>query len=144
MAEPLPDKGNSTKRPRQGEWKRDPKDMDVSQLKHLPPGKLSHYYQLLRAMHPESQVSKKLFADVWQRDFMQKLRIRSTTHHAKCSLCIRHRMIIKGVPPGPARKEQLLEYRYRAESRLQASGPPSEVNLVSCIIDSFDQSQAKH
>ena len=88
--------------------------------------------------------------------FSSKLRIRSSTHHGKCSVCVRHRLIIKRVGQGPARTSQLLLYQQhlrrqyrdrqqywhcRAVSRLQASsGEP--VTEVSLILDSMDQ--AKH
>ena len=86
-------------------------------------------------------------------DFQNKLRIRQTGHHAKCSVCIRHRLIIKRLGRGPARLGQMKllkdhlsrQYRdrqvywsHRAESRSQAvSGAP--ITSLSMIIDGMDQ-----
>lgn len=174
-AESLPD-GNhraASRRPRQGNRKFDDKDMDPCGIRHLPPGKIMDYLRLCRAELPDEKVSAKLFnsawrsdpsirfekcshAEVWMEHFGDKLRIRSSTHHSKCSVCVRHRLIIKRVGRGPARTSQLQLYQQhlrrqyrdrqqywqcRAVSRLQASsGEP--VSRVSMILDSMDQ--AKH
>lgn len=62
-AECLPD-GNhraSSRRPRQGSHKHDDKDMDLSRVRHLPPGKIMDYLRLCRAELPDVKVSAKLF-----------------------------------------------------------------------------------
>lgn len=156
VAETLPDPCNSTKRPRHGDLKRDPRGMTTANLKHLPPGKISHYLEILRSHHPSMKISAKLFNTVWQEQFLDKLRIRSGTHHSKCSLCVRHKWILRKVGPGPARAGQLLEYRRhlsrqrddrkaywfaRSRSRTQSAGPHSEVRDVTMIVDSMDQAK---
>ena len=61
-AEHIPDKLNSRKRPRQGSFKRDPKNMDTALLKHLPPGSICDYYSQCCAANPGVSISKKLFS----------------------------------------------------------------------------------
>ena len=152
----LPDGSNvavSNKRPRQGKYRLDEKQMDRSGLRYLPPGKIMDYVRLCRASLPSEKISRKLFDSVWMEHFTDKLRIRASTHHSKCSVCVRHRLIIKRVGRGPARLAQLQQYQahlrrqykdrqqyweHRATSRLQASsGEP--VTQVSMICDSMDQ-----
>lgn len=154
-AETLPDcpsNHTSNKRPRQGKYKRDDPHLDRSCIRHLPPGSVMDYLRLLRAEHPNEKFSCKLFASVWGEHFSDKLRIRSASHHSKCALCIRHRLIIKRVGNGPARAAQLkelqkhlrLQYRdrtvywsCRSSSRFEAASPNCE--QVTCILDSMDQ-----
>lgn len=88
---------------------------------------------------------------------MDKLRIRGSTHHSKCGVCIRHRLIIKRVGQGPARAAQLREYQRhlrrqyqdranywnaRSVSKTQSFGSPDSVQHICGILDSMDQ--AKH
>ena len=90
-------------------------------------------------------------------DFGSKLRIRASGHHAKCSVCIRHRLIIKRVGKGPLRLHQTALYKrhltrqyhdrevywgHRAQSRLEAENGAGCVNHISMIVDGMDQ--AKH
>ena len=86
-------------------------------------------------------------AKVWMEDFRHRLRIRQQGHHARCSVCIRHRLIIRRLGRGPARLAQLEQYKahlgrqyrdrqvywsHRARSRSEAtSGAP--VTHVSMI-----------
>ena len=95
-------------------------------------------------------------AKVWMEDFRHRLRIRQQGHHARCSVCIRHRLIIRRLGRGPARLAQLEQYKahlgrqyrdrqvywsHRARSRSEAtSGAP--VTHISMICDGMDQ--AKH
>ena len=92
------------------------------------------------------------------QEFSQRLRIRAKTHHARCSVCVRHRLIVKQLPRGPARTSQLQMYRlhlqkqyqdrqtywsHRAQSRAEAtSNANGNVKMVSLIVDGMDQ--AKH
>lgn len=83
---------------------------------------------------------------------MDKLRIRTWTHHAKCSQCIRHRLIIKQLGHCPsARSAQLAELRahlqrqYRdrqqywaARSRSRLDAGLSITHEITGIIDSMD------
>ena len=95
-------------------------------------------------------------AKVWMSDFQHKLRIRHQGHHAKCSTCCRHRLIIRRLGRGPARVAQMKLYKdhlsrqyrdrqvywgHRAKSRSQSTAG-GEINHISCIIDAMDQ--AKH
>ena len=90
------------------------------------------------------------------QDFHHLLRIRATSHHARCSVCVRHRLIIRRLGQGPARLAQISQYKkhlqrqykdrqqywsHRSESRLQATGT-APITHISCIIDGMDQ--AKH
>ena len=62
----LPDSGNSSsnKRPRQGQYKLDGKQLDRSKLRHLPPGRIADYHRLIQAENPDAKISKKLFSSV--------------------------------------------------------------------------------
>lgn len=89
-------------------------------------------------------------------DFQNKLRVRHSGHHAKCSVCVRHRLIIRRLGRGPARVSQMRQYKahlarqykdrqvywsHRARSRTEAtSGAP--ISHLSLICDGMDQ--AKH
>ena len=90
------------------------------------------------------------------KDFSQRLRIRAQSHHAKCSVCIRHRLIVRQLPRGMARTCQLELYKqhlkkqyqdrqcywaHRAQSRTEAASN-TPVKMVSLIIDGMDA--AKH
>ena len=105
-AETLPDCPTglaSNKRPRQFPFKKNSPEMNWSEIRHLPPGGIMDYLRLLRADHPDKVFSVKLFSRVWGEHFSNKLRIRGSTHHSKCSVCIRHRLIIKRLGTGPGR-----------------------------------------
>ena len=189
----LPDSGNSSsnKRPRQGQYKLDEKQLDRSKIRHLPPGRIADYHRLIQAENPDAKISKKLFStvawvnsisdvhfffssiymsssfspcfipsshsgsitQVWMKGFSGLLRIRSEGHHSRCAICVRHRLIIRRVGRGPARRQQILlfkrhlcrQYRdrqvywsHRCKSRDDAvTGAPA--TFISCIIDSMDQ-----
>lgn len=90
------------------------------------------------------------------QEFSQRLRIRAHSHHAKCSVCVRHRLIVKQLLQGPARTSQMEMYRlhlrrqyqdrqiywaHRAQSRAEANSN-TNVKMVSFIVDGMDQ--AKH
>ena len=122
----------------------------------MPPGDIIDYVRLLRAEHPDKKFSVKLVSRVWGQHFADKLRIRGTTHHSKCSVCIRHRLIVKRVGVGPARAAQLAElqkhlrlqyadrccyWSTRSRSRLESDSLES-TTVISGILDSMDQ--AKH
>ena len=62
----LPDGAHtsSNKRPRQAKWKTDSKQLDRSQVRHLPPGKFMDYYRLCTVENPGASISRKLFTSV--------------------------------------------------------------------------------
>lgn len=186
--EELPDKHHSSKRPRHGKFKQDPKNLDLGKMRHLPPASFADYFRLCQMEHPDANISLKLFknaetprylhsdacsivytyqhlsfknfpihfSQVWMRDFGDLLRVRKTGHHARCSVCIRHRLIIRRLGPGPARTAQVGLYKahlarqykdrqqywsHRSQSRIEAqSGAP--IHHISLICDGMDQ--AKH
>ena len=89
---------------------------------------------------------------VWQSSFEHLLRIRSCTHHSKCSICMKRRLIIKKVGHSAAaaraqhkmlqlhlsrqHADRQLYWSARARSRVAAStSSPSE---ITAIIDSMD------
>ena len=91
------------------------------------------------------------------KDFGNRLRVRAANHHAKCTVCIKHRLIVKQLGRGPARTAQLGLYRdhlkrqycdrqtywaHRSESRHEASCGNTSVKMVSMVIDGMDA--AKH
>ena len=93
---------------------------------------------------------------MWQQNFEHLLRIRFKSHHAKCSSCVKHRLLIKKLGHSPAacraqrlklqahlerqHKDRMVYYEARARSRL------GSVTLgliqVTSILDSMDA--AKH
>lgn len=93
---------------------------------------------------------------VWMRHFKDKLRIRFSSHHAKCGQCLRRRLIMRklGHCPGALRaqraqldkhlarqhRDRQVYWFERARSRLCATNLGSYV--MTAIIDSMDQ--AKH
>ena len=101
-------------------------------------------------------VKKPLNNQVWQSAFADKLRIRFSTHHKRCTQCLKHRLILKKLGNcAPARRAQQalfdkhLERQYkdrqfywsvRAQSRVQSLSPP--VFIVTAVIDGMDS--AKH
>ena len=93
--------------------------------------------------------------EVWVQDFDGRLRTRATLHHARCAICVRHRLIIKRLPQGPGRLAQIQQYKrhlsrqyrdrqvywsHRSLSRSQACGGAA-INHISCIVDGMDQSK---
>ena len=93
---------------------------------------------------------------VWQESFCDKLRVRFANHHAKCTQCIKHRLILKklGNHP-PARRAQHEElqrhlrrqhqdrsvyYENRARSRLHATRDLGTLGVFELcgILDSMD------
>ena len=60
-AEHIPDGLNSNKRPRHGAKKLDSKDLDRSQIKHLPYGTINDYWNQCVAANPGIKISRKLF-----------------------------------------------------------------------------------
>lgn len=93
---------------------------------------------------------------VWQTAFADRLHIRFSTHHKRCTQWVRHRLILKKLGNcGPARRAQqaLLErhlarqykdrqlyWLVRAQSRVQSLNPP--IYTVCAVIDGMDA--AKH
>lgn len=89
---------------------------------------------------------------VWQSGFEHLLRIRFFTHHTKCSLCIKHRLIIRKLGHCPAARraqhdmlqkhlqrqyaDRQVYYAARARSRLAATGLGA--CEITCIVDSMD------
>ena len=88
---------------------------------------------------------------VWQSDFEGLLRIRFYSHHSKCSLCIKHRLLIKKIghcPPARRAQHAMLQkhldrqhrdrqvyYAARARSRLGAT-TLGEIEITA-ILDSM-------
>lgn len=67
-AEHIPDKLNSNKRPRHAPKKFDSPNMDRNQLKHLPNGSITEYWQQCVAANPGVHIGRKLFcSDLWLR-----------------------------------------------------------------------------
>ena len=87
------------------------------------------------------------------RHFDDKLRIRATSHHGKCSICVRHRLLIKRLPRGPARLSQINQFQrhlkrqfadrqkywfHRSASRSDAARG-GDISTVCIIVDGMDQ-----
>lgn len=152
IAEPIPDGLNSNKRPRSGSTKRDDPKIDRSKIKHLPHGSIVDYFSQCLAANPGLHISRKLFSSVWQSDFQHLLRIRFATHHSKCSLCIKHRLLVKKLGHCQAarnaqhamlqkhlqrqQRDRQVYYAARARSRLCAT-TLGEIEICA-ILDSMD------
>lgn len=96
---------------------------------------------------------KTISCKVWQSSFEHLLRIRFYSHHARCSQCLRHRLIIKkcGHCPGARRAQHVLLQKHlsrqlrdrqmywasRARSRLGAANV-GECTEITMILDSMD------
>ena len=61
VAEHIPDKLNSNKRPRRAPLKLDPANMDRSTIKHLPAGSINDYFRQCKASIKDETLSRKLF-----------------------------------------------------------------------------------
>ena len=94
--------------------------------------------------------------EVWMKEFGDRLRIRAASHHAKCTICVKHKLILKQLVRGPARNAQLGLYRehlrrqyrdrqtywmFRSQSRHEVA-TTNKVKMVSMIVDGMDA--AKH
>ena len=64
VAEHIPDKWNSNKRPRHGILKRDPQDLKRENLKHLPAGSINDYFRQCKNHLNDESISRKLFCSV--------------------------------------------------------------------------------
>lgn len=93
---------------------------------------------------------------MWQSEFQGLLRIRFASHHAKCSLCIKHRLLIKklGHCPAASRAQRLMlqkhlqrqhadrQVYYAARARSRLAALTLGMIEVTAILDSMDA--AKH
>lgn len=182
-AEPIPDGLNSNKRPRRGAWKLDPPNLDRSGIRHLPPGSFSDFYRQCVASHPTAGIGRNLFNSVpplprycfflvlvgsflscsmcfrrrsfqvWMQNFSDKLRVRFSKHHSRCSQCLRHRLIIRKLghcPPAMRMQSELLQSHLKrqhsdrccywdARSRSRACAANGTHHYITAIIDSMDQ-----
>ena len=64
VAEYIPDGLNSNKRPRHGELKIDPGNMDRSDIRHLPAASINDYFRQCKASLKDETISRKLFCRV--------------------------------------------------------------------------------
>lgn len=103
-----------------------------------------------------SGVAKSLWNQVWMQSFQGRLRIRFQGHHARCSICMKHRLIIRKCGHCPAARrgqmqqlqahlarqyrDRQMYWHLRASSRLEATNP--EIFTICAILDSMDM--AKH
>ena len=90
---------------------------------------------------------------VWMKDLGRLLRIRREGHDPRCAICVRHRLIIRRVGRGPARRQQIIQFKrhlsrqyrdrqiywgHRCKSRDDAvTGAPA--TFISCIVAGMDQ-----
>lgn len=59
-------------------------------------------------------------SEVWEESFRHKLLIRPKTQHAKCSQCIRHKLVLRKVRKNiPARRAQLALYKLHLEKQYE-------------------------
>ncbi|CAE7331329.1 unnamed protein product [Symbiodinium sp. CCMP2592] len=69
---------------------------DTTALKMLPPGTFTGYLALLNARREgKDKISLKMFNEVWAESFGTRLAIRPVSRHALCSVCLRHKLIIR-------------------------------------------------
>ncbi|CAE7525393.1 cofG [Symbiodinium sp. CCMP2592] len=128
------------------------------EIRYLPPGTMKEYWEQLNCQRePAKPVSFAFFwratlhiFQVWYQDFAF-LKFRAQSNHATCSVCLRHKMLIKDLSGHLlARKEQVKRYHshlkdqymdrmtywsLRGESRLRGGAS------ITAIIDSMDQSK---
>lgn len=118
------------------------------EVRFLPPGAMKDHYEALKAVTDLETVSFKTFWTVWNEQF-PFLRFRPYSNHAQCSVCCRHKLLIRGLSNHvAARRHQIslmsehLRSQYmdrqcywalRGQSRLRAN------TFLVAIIDSMDQ-----
>lgn len=64
-------------------------------VRWLPPGSVFEYFKLFNTLFPEFQCTFRYFWAIWKEDWSHKLRFRARQHHAVCSVCTAHKLIIK-------------------------------------------------
>ena len=89
------------------------KPRSKSDFKLLPPGTFTDYLRLLNARLPsDCQITLQMFCNVWRESFRHRMGIRPKTQHATCSICLKHKMILKRLSDNHrARKCQMDEYQ---------------------------------
>ena len=120
------------------------------EVRFLPPGKMVDYFEQYKAVTQDSseQVAFSSFWRIWSEEF-NHLRFRDSTSHSICSVCVRHKLLIKelsGHFAARAKQVSLFGEHLRAQylDRTQYWGCRGVSRLknhgeVTCIIDSMDQ-----
>ncbi|CAK9104022.1 Modification methylase ScrFIA [Durusdinium trenchii] len=117
----------------------------------LPPGSFKDYHRLFLAKHPDMTV--------WsQSTYGATLKVRASTQHAQCSVCHKHKAIIKKLGgDAAARQEQLVQFQAhlrrqysdrcqywskRSASRLPVT--PTGRQTICIITDAIDKSKFRY
>ena len=131
---------------------------DKTGLRLLPPGTYSDYFMLLQARHPNMKLSLKSFTQIWVESFRDKLAIRPSSQHAKCSICIKHKCVIRKLGKDAGQRacqmrllaahlhkqyeDRTVYWANRSKSRLPVLS--SGLTSVTIIIDSIDHSKLRY
>ena len=126
-----------------------PARLDEEQ-RFLPPGTMYDVFQQMRASHPQCTASFPQFWRIWRQEYPH-MKFRAQSSHALCSVCVKHKMLIKDfghhLKARAAQQQYYLDHldaqfrdrciywRARASSRLRSS---SEIVI---IMDSMDQAK---
>ncbi|CAL1139077.1 unnamed protein product [Cladocopium goreaui] len=117
---------------------------DRSSLRLLPPGSFTDYLRLLQSRWPDLKISLKLFT--------------RESQHAKCTICIKHKLIIKRLATDrAARQSQCLLYSKHLDvqysdrvhywmSRAHSKLPmlPSGLKTITLIVDGLDHQKFRY
>lgn len=120
------------------------------EVRFLPPGKMVDYYEQFKAIAKDSSelCTFTSFWRIWLEEF-NHLRFRSSSSHAVCTVCMRHKMMISQLSGHMAAREkqvQLFSEHLKSQyaDRTVYWGARGISRLrnhceVTCIIDSMDQ-----
>ena len=114
----------------------------------LPPGTMTEYFDQFKLACPEHKISFSTFWRTWYSSFSH-MKFRGHTSHSICSVCVRHRLLIREMSAYiSAREKQKVLYMKHLKAQYQdrvlywslrgSSRLRSNIE-VTCIIDSMDQ-----
>ena len=64
------------------------------EVRYLPPGSMRDHWETMISLDPRSAPSFKTFWATWHREYGH-LRFRSSSSHAQCSTCLRHKLLVR-------------------------------------------------
>ncbi len=121
--------------------------------RYLPPGRMMDYYEQFQSLVKDTDESASFatFWRTWCSDFPH-LKFRSTSSHSVCSVCVKHKLLIRAFSGHIAARqkqqellakhlrEQFLDRAFYWEKRgLSRLGQCGRCGEITLIIDSMDQ-----
>ena len=121
---------------------------DQYEIRYLPPSCMRDHFESMKALTDLQGVSFKTFWKTWHEQF-PFLKLRSSSIHAQCSVCVRHKLLVRGLSNHlSARRHQidLLSAHLRKQYldrqtywALRGSARLRTFVHMTAIIDSMDQ-----